>query len=161
MATLMDEFNDYYARLKDSVDFVLVKDVAPAIVDRIENMAGVNVYAFYDNELEAHHRQRWYLRRYSLLNDSAYDRSASNMTLEIDCTTTGNPNGAGNDPGWDGYNTGEIGDIITSGQGYHWAESLMYENSYPRPWMEPGLEDAINDHSAEQALEAGLEAMGF
>ena len=150
MATLTDEFDTYFINLKKAVDFVLVKDVAPAVIDRIENMAGTNVYAAYEPTM--------YERRYSLLNDASYDRSASNMTLEIDCTVGGNPYTASSE-GWD---PGEIGDLITEGVGYHWHNSAIYQAMpYPRPWMEPGLQDAIKDNSAEKALETGLEAIGF
>lgn len=151
MATLMDEFDAYYARLKDAVDIVLARDVARAVVDRIENMAEVNVYAAYE--------PTQYLRRMSLNKDSAYSVSADHMTLEIDNLTTGNPMYA--PPASQGYDAGEIGDIITSGEGYHWTGSEIYNNPQPRPWMEPGLNDAIQDHSAEKALESGLVSMGF
>lgn len=150
MPALSDEFNTYMTNLKEKIDFVLVKDVAPAVVDRIENMAGTNVYAAYE--------PTQYERRYSLLNDTSYDRSASNMTLEIDCTVGGNPYTEASE-GWD---PGEIGDLITEGVGYHWHNSEIYQSMpYPRPWMEPGLQDAINDHSAENALETGLVSLGF
>ena len=151
MATLMGEFQHYMISLKDMVDVVLVQDVAPVIVDRIENMAEVNVYAAYE--------PTQYIRRLTLNKDNAYDRSASGMELTIDCTVTGNPMYA--PPVSEGWDPGEIADIITSGVGYHWHNSKIYNDTQPRPWMEPGLQDAINDKSAERALEQGLVAYGF
>lgn len=152
MATLMDEFDAYYSRLKDSIDIVLAREVARAVMDRIENMAEVNVYAAYDPSE--------YVRRMTLNRDDQYSVSASNMTLEIDNLTTGNP--AYQPPLSEGWDPGEIGDLITRGVGYHWRNSKIYmKMPFPRPWMEPGLQDAINDHSAENSLEAGLASMGF
>lgn len=152
MATLTDEFNAYMAQLKEAVDIVLARDVARAVVDRIEKSAEENVYKKY-NPSE-------YSRRKSLKMDSSYSVSAANMILEIDNLTTGNPAYA--PPASEGWDPGEIGDIITSGDGYNWRYSNIYgAQPYPRPWMEPGLQDAINDHSAEKALETGLHSMGF
>ena len=148
MATLMNEFDAYMLHLISSIDFVLVKDVAPAVVDRIKNSAETNVYAAYE--------PTQYMRRMSLNQDDAYDRSAEGLTLTIDNTTTGNAEQAG-----EGYDPGEIGDIIESGIGYHWHNSQIYQSQQPRPWMEQGLEDSIKDHSAENALESGLLALGF
>ena len=148
MATLFDEVDSYLTNIKQAIDFVLVRDVAPAVVDRIENAAETNVYAAYDPSQ--------YIRRMSLNQDSAYDRSASNLTLTIDNLTTGNAAQAG-----EGYDPGEIGDIIESGLGYHWHNSRIYRNIQPRPWMEQGLEDSVKDHSAERALESGLLSLGF
>ncbi len=148
MATLMDELNLYMLHLESSIDFVLVKDVAPAVVDRIENSAETNVYAAYE--------PTQYIRRMSLNQDDAYDRSASGLTLTIDNLTTGNDAQIG-----EGYDPGEIGNIIESGIGYHWHGSRIYQSQQPRPWMEQGLVDSIRDHSAEKALESGLLALGF
>lgn len=149
MATLMDEFESYLSRLKDSVDIVLVRDVARVVVDRIESAARTNVYDAYDRTV--------YNPRYSFLRDEEYSVSASNMTLEIDNLTKGNASQPG-----EGYDRGEIGDLITQGVGYHWRSSAIYNSMpFPRPWMEPGLQDSIRDKSAETALSAGLKSMGF
>ena len=148
MATLFDEVDSYLTNIKQAIDFVLVRDVAPAVVDRIENSAETNVYAAYEPSQ--------YYRRMSLNQDNAYDRSASNLTLTIENMTTGNASQIG-----EGYDPGQIGDIIESGVGYHWHNSRIYRNIQPRPWMENGLEDAIRDRSADRALESGLLSLGF
>ena len=99
MATLMDEFDAYYARLKDSVDIVLARDVARAVVDRIENMAEVNVYAAYRSTTL---RQATLCTRPRHLKDTMQERSATSSQAEKDITGRGHRSTTirSPDPGW-------------------------------------------------------------
>lgn len=152
MATLMDEFDSYINNLNSAIPRVLDKDVAPAVLDRIIAMSGPAVYDAYHPTL--------YERRYSLQQEDSYETSVGPMSLTITANIMSNPE----QPGWGEYVPIEISDIITNGAYYgpRWRYSGIYNmQPFPRPWMEPGLQQSINDRSAEQALEGGLLALGF
>ena len=152
MATLLDEFNAYMTNLKPAIDTVLAKDVAPVVIDRIESASEENVYQAYNRTL--------YEPRGSLKEDSTYSSRAAGQRLTITAHVMSNPD----QPGWGPYVAIEISDIITNGEYYgpRWSASEIYKKQpYPRPWMQPGLENAISDGSAERALETGLNAMGY
>lgn len=152
MATLLDEYNKYIANFDKAINETLRKDVAEAVIDRVEAASDPNVYDAYTPSM--------YERRFSLKERSSYRATASNLTLTIKAHIMSNPN----QPGWGEYVPIEISDIITNGTYYgpRWGASQIYMmQPYPRPWMEPGLQDSINDHSAERALENGLVNRGY
>jgi len=101
-----------------------------------------------------------YERRYSLQEEDSYEIEVDTNTLTITANIMSNPD----QPGWGPYVPIEISDIITNGSYYgpRWSLSRIYNmQPFPRPWMEPGLQQSISDRSAEQALENGLLEMGF
>ena len=152
MATLLDEFAKFMSNLKPAIDTVLIKDVAPVVVDRIEAASEVNVYQAYERTL--------YEPRGSLKEDSSYHSSALGQILTITADIMSNPD----QPGYGPYVPIEISGIIEAGQYYgpRWSASQIYKKQpYPRPWMQPGLDNAISDRSAESALETGLKALGY
>ncbi|MBQ3281088.1 MAG: hypothetical protein IJH41_01655 [Eubacterium sp.] len=62
---------------------------------------------------------------------------ARNLTMTIESTVTGNPRYANSD-GWD---SGNITDIIETGRGYHWENSRIYQQPVARPWMNDAGDD--------------------
>jgi len=149
---LLDECNAYLDRLNNAIPRVLQNDVAPVVLDRIIAMSGPAVYDVYSPTL--------YERRYSLQDKDSYEIDVGTNTLTITANIMSNPD----QPGWGPYVPIEISDIITNGSYYgpRWSLSNIYNmQPYPRPWMEPGLQQSISDRSAENALEGGLLALGF
>lgn len=152
MATLFDEYDRYITALRPAIDAVLRNQVSAAVIDRIEQASEPNVYDAYSPSL--------YERRYSLKEDDSYTAQVSNNTLTITAHIMSNPD----QPGWGQYVPIEISDIITNGSYYgpRWSGSRIFNmQPFPRPWMEPGLQDAVNDHSIERELENGLLSAGF
>jgi len=152
MATLWDECDAVLNRLNNAIPQVLDRDVAPVVIDRIITMSDPAVYDAYTPSL--------YERRYSLQEENSYTHRVGPLQLEITANIMSNPS----QPGWGPYVPIEISDIITNGSYYgpRWSLSRIYNmQPFPRPWMEPGLQQSISDRSAEQALENGLLAMGF
>ena len=150
--TLTDEFNAYLDRLNKSISIVLRNDVAPVVLDRITAMSDTAVYNAYTPDL--------YERRHSLQEEDSYEIDVDTNTLTITANIMSNPD----QPGWGPYVPIEISDIITNGSYYgpRWSKSRIYQmQPFPRPWMEPGLQQSISDRSAENALEGGLLALGF
>lgn len=152
LATLFDEFSKYMSNLKKDIDVVLIKDVAPVVVDRIEAASEENVYQAYERTL--------YEPRGSLKEDSSYNSSASGQILTITANVMSNPD----QPGYGPYVPIEISGIIEAGEYYgpRWSSSQIFKKQpYPRPWMQPGLDNSISDRSAENALENGLIGLGY
>ena len=148
----IDECNAYLDRLNNSIPRDLRNDVAPVVLDRIIAMSDPAVYNAYTPDL--------YERRYSLQEEDSYEIDVDTNTLTITANIMSNPD----QPGWGPYVPIEISDIITNGSYYgpRWSKSRIYQmQPFPRPWMEPGLQQSISDRSAENALEGGLLALGF
>ena len=152
MASLWSEYQRYEKKLNTAINRVLRKEVANVVIKSIEDASQPNVYDAYDPSL--------YSRRYSLKRDSSYKKEVHNNTLTVTAHIMSNPRQPGNGP----YVPIEISEIITNGTPYgpRWSNSRIYNmQPYPRPWMEPGLQDAIDNRSAEMALENGLISLGF
>lgn len=148
----IDECNAYFDRLNNAIPHVLQNDVAPVVLDRIIAMSDPAVYDAYTPTL--------YERRYSLQDKDSYEVEVGTNTLTITANIMSNPD----QPGWGPYVPIEISDIITNGSYYgpRWANSNIYNmQPFPRPWMEPGLQQSISDRSAEEALEGGLVELGL
>lgn len=64
------------------------------------------------------------------------------LSMNIESTVQGNPRYADSE-GWD---SGNITDILEGGSGYHWTHSWIYGSQpYPRPWMEQAGDDFVDN----------------
>lgn len=72
--------------------------------------------------------------------DVAVDPQELSMTVMSN--VTGNPRYS---VGTDGWNSGNITEIIESGRGYNWKRSEIYALQIPRPWMERSGDEFVEN----------------
>lgn len=164
--SLMDEYNAFRKQVTEGVTETLLTDVAERLVEHIQASVQENVYNAYDEIRETN----TYIRRGEekwdetpgLQNPESYDRytDATGMELTIENMTVGNPRYA--PPFSQGYDAESIGDIIEEGTGYNWKRSTIHKaQPFPRPFMQPALDAAMQDGSVEKALSDGLRKRGL
>lgn len=66
----------------------------------------------------------------------------SDLTMTIESTVQGNPRYENSQDGWD---PGDITNIIESGKGYNWKRSEIYKQMIPRPWMDKAGDDFVDN----------------
>lgn len=78
----------------------------------------------------------------------------SRLSVKLENKTTGNP--AYQPPASDGWDSGEISDIIESGNGYHWRGSMIYNFPQPRPYLDEAEQKAADDFETGVLIDAYL-----
>lgn len=81
---------------------------------------------------------------YGVADERSYEVTVdwNDLSMNIESTVQGNPRYSRSD-GWD---SGNITDILEGGSGYHWKHSEMYKHQpVPRPWMEQAGDDFVDN----------------
>ena len=147
--TLLYE-TEYKPGLEAAITDALREEVSTIVIAEAEASAQENVYDAYDPDK--------YIRRESLLDDESYTSVVNGNELTLYAHVDGNPMYRGTD-GWD---PGDITEIIERGYRYHWKNSRIFKGQpYPRPWMDKAIENGLADGQIELALEIGLQRQGF
>lgn len=162
METILDEYKKFEQGLNHAISEALLLDVAEELVKHIQASVQENVYDKYAPSKYVRRGKGDSKGSPGLQSEKSYDRyvDATGTELTIENITTGNP--AYRPPKSEGWDSGNIGDYIEAGDGYHWTRSDIYNMMpYPRPFMEPALEKALADGSVEVAFVEGLKKRGF
>ena len=130
--------------LDAAITDALQNEVADVAIDSIEDFARANIYDVYSPMplFEAS-------RRFSFTDDDSYTATAILNELTIEETV--HPQ---NLFGGTKHINDDLGDIVSQGV------SAFFQ-PFPRPWMDEGLEAAVNNGTIETALTNGLSRQGF
>lgn len=97
------------------------------------------VYAPYDAVRETYEYTRREDGPGGIKNPDTYETKidSNELTMTIISNLKGNPEYEPPRHGSEGWDSGNITDIIEEGTGYHWRGSTIYKREpFPRPWME-------------------------
>jgi hypothetical protein len=137
-----DEANAMIGKVETAVATALNGVVAESMKGAIAQSVQTEVYAAYTPSM--------YKRRGTaaggLENPESNVATVIGMELTVRNETLGNAAYSGSD-GWD---SGEIADIVEQGNGYHWKRSEIYQQQpFPRPFMQPAKDLYVGSGLAE------------
>lgn len=142
------ELQGIVAAIKNEIGYTMIKQMEPCRT----------IFAQYaQNEVLDKYKPEQYIRRSGENGAGPYEGTTgvadkrsyeitvnnSDLTMTIESTVQGNPRYEGTRDGWD---PGDITDIIESGKGYNWKDSKIYGwQPYPRPWMDKAGDDFVDN----------------
>ncbi len=130
MAGSAFDFSDVFMDIENRIDgFMHEGTTKETLRYKVAESADENVYSQYDSPAAVP-----YVRRYSMMQPGNYEIVDGKLQLTI----------INNAYGIDGV---VLNDIIESGSGYTWENSLIYRlQPYPRPFMAAGVDRFVDDY---------------
>jgi hypothetical protein len=105
------------------------------------------VYKPYDEVRETFQYQRRKSSEGGIEDPDTYevDIDEGELSMTITSNLKGNPEYAPPRNGSEGWDSGNITEIIEEGTGYHWRGSTIYKREpFPRPWMEKSGDEFVD-----------------
>ena len=138
------DFSDVFTQIEKEIDEIINMPITKeTLQNTIIKSVNENVYPFYGHSADDN-SPRHYHRRYEnggLGDPKNYEVQTGHLMMEVTNNTMGN----GTQPG-ESWTSGPINDIIETGQGYGWRHSQIYLDQSPRPFMESGVNEFVDDY---------------
>lgn len=133
-----EELAEIIQAIENAITHTMISLVQPCKM-MFATYAGNEVLSAYKpTEYTRRSEEGSYNGTYGVADEKSYEITVEGTSMTIESTVQGNPRYAGTD-GWD---SGNITDIIEGGSGYHWRHSEIYRRQpVPRPWMDKAGDD--------------------
>lgn len=136
------ELSGIITAIKDEIKYTMIRQIEPCR----------QMFAKYaENEVLDKYDPKTYERRSEngayngttgIADERSYEITVDGLDMTIESCVQGNPRYENSKDGWD---PGDITNIIESGNGYNWKNSEIYKHPMPRPWMDKAGDDFVDN----------------